>query len=186
MFFFSVSNTMSMSALQPQIVKAMKPKHGKDWMLVRGDTVFVRFLAKNDDGNSFEVQTPTRPEERIRIGSGSTIGYKLPVNQKLLFSVAETLAQENHLQPENKVDRFQNNCISMFSITIDHGKTIQDEVNEEWVTRFFELFDAHGISTNIVEPGMVDIYSDLCVEDGEDVCLNDGMYMRPNGTIYER
>lgn len=74
----------------------------------------------------------------------------------------------------------------MFSITIDHGKTIQDEVNEEWVTRFFELFDAHGISTNIVEPGMVNIYSNLCVEDGEDVCLSDGMYMRPNGTIYER
>ncbi|AVN34499.1 TPA: hypothetical protein SML71_000975 [Serratia marcescens] len=152
-------------------------------MLVRGDTVFVRFLAQNDDGSSFEVQTPTRPEERIRIGDGLTIGYKLPVNQKLLFSVAETLAQENHLQPEHKVDRFQNNCISMFSITIDHGKTIQDEVNEEWVTRFFELFDAHGISTNT---GMVDIYSDLCVEDGEDVYLSDGMYMRPNGTIYER
>ena len=74
----------------------------------------------------------------------------------------------------------------MFSITIDHGKTIQDEVNEEWVTRFFELFDAHGISTNIVEPDMVNIYSNLCVEDGEDVFLNDGMYMRPNGTIYER
>lgn len=68
MFFFSVSNTMSMSALQPQIVKAMKPKHGKDWILVRGDTVFVRFLAQNDDGNFFEVQTPTRPEERIHIG----------------------------------------------------------------------------------------------------------------------
>jgi len=109
----------------------MKPKHGKDWMLVRGDTVFVRFLAQNDDGNSFEVQTPTRPEERIRIGSDLTIGYKLPVNQKLLFSVAETLAYENNLQPENKVDRFHNNCISMFSITIDYGKTIQDEVNEE-------------------------------------------------------
>ncbi|NDY46652.1 hypothetical protein G3M85_14845 [Serratia marcescens] len=156
-------------------------------MLVRGDTVFVRFLAQNDDGNSFEVQTPTRPEERIRIGDGLTIGYMLPVNQKLLFSVAETLAQENHLQPEHKADRFQNNCISMFSITIDHGKTIQDEINEEWVTRFFELFDAHGISTNnIVEPVMVDIYSDLCVEDGEDVYLSDGMYMRPNGTIYER
>lgn len=164
----------------------MKPKHGKDWMLVRGDTVFVRFLAQNDDGNSFEVQTPTRPEERVRIGDGVTIGYKLPVDQKLLFSVAETLAQENHLQPENKVDRFQNKCISMFSITIDHGKTIQDEVNEEWVIRFFELFDAHGISTNIVEPSMVNIYSDLCVEDGEDVYLSDGMYMRPNGTIYER
>lgn len=74
----------------------------------------------------------------------------------------------------------------MFSITIDHGKTIQDEVNEEWVTRFFELFDAHEISTNIVEPSMVDIYSDLCVEDGEDVYLSDGMYMRPNGTTYER
>lgn len=112
-------------------------------MLVRGNTVFVRFLAQNDDGNSFEVQTPTRPEERIRTGGGLTIGYKLPLNQKLLFSVAETLAQENHIQPEKKVDRFQNNCISMFSITIDHGKTIQDEVNEEWVTRFFELFDAH-------------------------------------------
>lgn len=155
-------------------------------MLVRGDTVFVRFLAQNDDGNSFEVQTPTRPEERIRIGGGLTTTYKLPVNQKLLFLVAETLAQENHLQPESKVDRFQNKCISMFSITIDHGKTIQDEVNEEWVTRFFELFDAHGISTNIVEPSMVDIYSDLCGEDGEDVYLSDGMYMRPNGTIYER
>lgn len=177
---------MSMTALQPQIVQAMKPKHGKDWMLVRGDTVFVRFLAQNDDGNSFEVQTPTRPEERIRKEGGMTIRYKLPLDQKLLFSVVETLAQENHLQPENKVDRFQNKCISMFTITIDHGKTIQDEVNEEWVTRFFELFDAHGISTNIVEPGMVNIYSDLCVEDGEDVCLNDGMYMRPNGTIYER
>lgn len=74
----------------------------------------------------------------------------------------------------------------MFSITIDHGKTIQDEVNEEWVTRFFELFDADGISTNIVEPGMVDIYSDLSVEDGEDVYLSDGMHMCPNGTIYER
>ncbi len=155
-------------------------------MLVRGDTVFVLFLAQNDDGNSFEVQTPTRPEERIRTGDGLTVGYKLPVNQKLLFSVAETLAQENHLQPEKKVDRFQNNCISMFSITIDQGKTIQDEVNEEWVTRFFELYDAHGISTNIVEPSMVDIYSDLCVEDGEDVYLSDGMYMRPDGTTYER
>ena len=155
-------------------------------MLVRGDTVFVRFLAQNDDGNSFEVQTPTRPEERIRTGDGLTVGYKLPVNQKLLFSVAETLAQENHLQPEKNVDRFQNNCISMFSITIDQGKTIQDEVNEEWVTRFFELYDAHGISTNIVEPSMVDIYSDLCVEDGEDVYLSDGMYMRPDGTTYER
>ena len=177
---------MSMSTLQPQIVKAMKPKHGKDWMLVRGNTVFVRILAKNDDGNSFEVQTPTRPEERIRIGDSFTIGYKRPVNMKLLFSVAETLAQENHLQPEHKVDSFNNPCIAMFSITIDHGKTIQDEVKEKWVTRFFELFDAHGISTNIVEPGMVDIYSDLCVEDGEDVYLSDGMYMRPNGTIYER
>ncbi|UGS41063.1 hypothetical protein G163CM_17640 [Pseudocitrobacter corydidari] len=155
-------------------------------MLVRGDTVFVRFLAQNDDGTSFEVQTPTRPEERIRTGGGLTVGYKLPVNQKLLFSVAETLAQENHLQPEKKVDRFQNNCISMFSITIDQGKTIQDEVNEEWVTRFFELYDAHGISTNIIEPSMVDIYSDLCVEDGEDVYLSDGMYMRPDGTTYER
>lgn len=61
---------MSMTALQPQIVQAMKPKHGKDWMLVRGDTVFVRFLAQNDDGNSFEVQTPTRPEERIRKEGG--------------------------------------------------------------------------------------------------------------------
>jgi hypothetical protein len=186
MFFFSVSNPMSMSELQPQIVKAMKPKNGKDWMLVRGDTVFVRFLAQNDDGNSFEVQTPTRPEESIRIGGSVTNRYKLPVNQKHLFSVAETLAQENHLQSENKVDRFQNKCISMFSITIDHGKTIQDEVSEEWVTRFFELFDAQGISKNIVEPSMVDIYSDLCVEDGEDVYLSDGMYMRPNGTIYGR
>ncbi len=147
---------------------------------------FRPLLAQNDDGNSFEVQTPTRPEERIRTGGGLTVGYKLPVNQKLLFSVAETLAQENHLQPEKKVDRFQNNCISMFSITIDQGKTIQDEVNEEWVTRFFELYDAHGISTNIVEPSMVDIYSDLCVEDGEDVYLSDGMYMRPDGTTYER
>ncbi len=177
---------MSMSALQPQIVKAMKPKHGKDWMLVRGDTVFVRFLAQNDDGNSFEVQTPTRPEERIRIGGVFSTAYKLPIDLKLLFLVAETLAKENHLQPENKVDRFQNKCISMFSITIDHGKTIQDEVNKKWVTRFFELFDANGISTNIVEPDIVDIYSDLCIEDGEDFYLSDGMYMRPNGTIYER
>ncbi|EML1874664.1 TPA: hypothetical protein KEX07_003083 [Proteus mirabilis] len=155
-------------------------------MLVRGDTVFVRFLAQNDDGNSFEVQTPTRPEERIRIGGVFSTAYKLPIDLKLLFLVAETLAKENHLQPENKVDRFQNKCISMFSITIDHGKTIQDEVNKKWVTRFFELFDANGISTNIVEPDIVDIYSDLCIEDGEDFYLSDGMYMRPNGTIYER
>lgn len=33
---------------------------------------------------------------------------------------------------------------------------------------------------------MVDIYSDLCVGDGEDVYLSDGIYMRPNGKIYER
>lgn len=165
---------------QPHIVKAMKPKNGKDWVLVRGDTAFVRFLA-TDDEHIFELQTPTRPEDSIRIGSGTRNGYKLPIDQKRLFSVAEQVAIEQDAQPEHKVDSFNNPCVCMGFTTIDKGKTIQDVVNDRWITRFFELFDAAGDCTS-----MTDSYSDLCVDDSEDEYLSDGMWKRPNGTMYER
>lgn len=170
-----------MLTLQPQIVKAMKPKNGKDWVLVRGGTAFVRFLA-TDDEHIFELQTPTRPEDSIRVGDGWTIGYKLPIDQKRLFSVAEQVAIEQGAQPEHKVDSFNNPCVFMWFATIDKGNTIQDVVNDRWITRFFELFDAAGDCV----VSMPDIYSELCVDEGEDVYLSDRMWMRPNGTMYER
>lgn len=171
----------------PKIVKAMKPKSSRDWVLVRGDYAYIRFLATNDP-KVFELQTPTRPEDPQRYGSEFTNGYYLPRNMTHLFEAAELIA------PGAKTvrDRWNNEALDLGTLTLKSGETIQDYAAADWVIGFFERFDK--LSNNKPDNSlrcdkggisMSEIYSDLG-GDGADVYLSDGMYLRPDGSMYER
>ena len=80
----------------------------------------------------------------------------------------------------------------MNSIIIDKQNVhLLSPIKSELIEDFFKAFmnvssDVQGLTTNSEEDDLTSIYNNLCVTEGEDVYLSDGLWLTESGNLIEK
>lgn len=62
----------------------------------------------------------------------------------------------------------------------------QEGVDTTELTEMIDLFFQYYYEPNALDNDLIDIYNGICVEDGEDVYLSDGMWLTSDGRLIEK
>lgn len=142
-------------------------KSEEKYVVIRDNAILLRILG--EEGNYVTV-TPTAPDDK-----GSHIVYQ---NQYLLMEVFVEVIEKYDLKHEIKKDWKGREYVSF-----EKAEYLSD------VCRFADVFIDHliekGYSKSSGRDQMQEIYSGMCVEEGEPVYMSDGMYLFPDGSMRE-
>ncbi|NUH56007.1 hypothetical protein HUK76_20350 [Citrobacter portucalensis] len=170
---------------KPEVFKSLKSgfgDHQNTYKIVRGNEIFLRVAESKTQRGLFEIMTATASEDNAMYGSKAHIACK---NQSLLVDIALELNRKQYGDTRKPLqDHIGRPYVKIGEWLITPPDTVFDLKEHPDITLFFKMYDEAIHNTD--GPTMEDIYSDLCVTEGQDVYLHDGMWLRPDGTMYER
>lgn len=168
-----------------EVFKSLKSGFGDNqntYKVVKGNQIFLRIAESETQRGVFEVMTATASEDNSKYGSIAHVACK---NQSLLVEIGMEWNRKQYGNTRNpSQDHIGRPYVKMGEWSITPPDTVFDLKEDPGITLFFNMYDEASCKTG--GPTIKDIYSDVCVMEGQDVYLQDGMWLRPDGTMYER
>ncbi len=166
------------------IQEAYKSQLGNSRKVIANNKIYLRIL-KNRSSNQniypFEVVTATAGDDSKK---GKAIQEPNSFDRGIaLKAAAEVVRDKFSIEPILQTDWQGRSYISIGFCTEEGAK----ELIEDFFKAFMKVSsDVQGLTTNSEEDDLTSIYNNLCVTEGEDVYLSDGLWLTESGNLIEK
>lgn len=150
----------------------------ESYVVVRSKTSFLRLLGQQP---YWELMTATASEDTGGVQVCSS-------HRRLIDAALRTSLELGGTQPKVEADWLGREYVKLCVLRQDAGESdalVKSQLDEV-IERFFGFYDSYESPDLKDQDELRSLYSALAIDEGEDVYLSDGLWLRSDGSVEDR